>query len=450
MSAIPVFAQTEAGRKSWIIPLAVSSITVPVLLGSVSGIEFNLAHLLLPVAVFAILSSVPDRLAVAFIASGVCGLLSIAVAHHYSAGNLIGNFAELILFTMAAPALLFVGRELPIKPVTFWGAVFSAVFLLLATLPLLLTGEPVRAMYLLDTPGRQPGSEFINIHLLGLPVFATYGVNSIAPLFCIQAALLCGGIASTKGWLRVLFALGLACAVFLVVGSNSRSAQGTMVLLAIASLMYCVWRRERAAALLMGLAAASALFVSATREVTQDMDGIGNQSASESRLMKSANRVFNVFGSKPRQNKPKLTAREENLNEIATGRVDLWLAVASEVSDSPIVGNGFSGFGRFNSPEIETGENTTAHNYYLNLLWKGGILFLVPFAAFAVMAVRRAWDDRERSPQYFFAATAVVLTALLPSLFWDILIIPSAGALAWFLLGSLGANRGLQPDDGRP
>lgn len=362
MAAVSVSSKFEAEKLSWAVPIAALAVTVPVLLGSISGIEFTLAHLLLPFAALAILSSGSDRLGLAFIASGICGLLSIGAAHYLSAGNLIGNLAEIVFFMMAAPALLFVGRELPLKRVVFLGAVFSSSFLILATLPLLLTGEPVRAMYLYDTPGRIPGSEFINIHLFGLPVFATYGVNSIAPLFCIQAALLCGGIASTRGWVRFLFAVGLGCAVVLVVGSNQSEG------------------RKRA-------------------------------------------------------------LRVEDFNQVSTGRLDLWRAAAAEVAESPIIGNGFAGFGRFSTPEMETGGNTTAHNYYLNLLWKGGVLFFAPFAAFVVMAISRAWAARDRSPQYFFAATAVAMTAFLPSLTWDILIVPSAGALAWFLLGSLSHNR---------
>ncbi len=440
MAAVSVSSKFEAEKLSWAVPIAALAVTVPVLLGSISGIEFTLAHLLLPFAALAILSSGSDRLGLAFIASGICGLLSIGAAHYLSAGNLIGNLAEIVFFMMAAPALLFVGRELPLKRVVFLGAVFSSSFLILATLPLLLTGEPVRAMYLYDTPGRIPGSEFINIHLFGLPVFATYGVNSIAPLFCIQAALLCGGIASTRGWVRFLFAVGLGCAVVLVVGSNSRSAQGTMALLAVASLVYCIRSRDRASILIITAAAAAAIFVSATREVTQDMDGIANQRASESRLMKSLGGMFNLFGSNQSEGR-KRALRVEDFNQVSTGRLDLWRAAAAEVAESPIIGNGFAGFGRFSTPEMETGGNTTAHNYYLNLLWKGGVLFFAPFAAFVVMAISRAWAARDRSPQYFFAATAVAMTAFLPSLTWDILIVPSAGALAWFLLGSLSHNR---------
>jgi len=426
----------------WLVSIASVLMTVPLLLGSFSGIEFNLAEVLLPIAAFAIISSLQDKLSIAFLASGICGLISIAVANYLSPGNVIGNLSELVLWTLAAPSFVFVGRLLPLKNVVYWGAISSAVFLILVTLPLLLTGEPVRAMYLFDTPGKQPGSEFINIHLLGLPIFATYGVNSIAPLFCIQAALLCGAIASTRTWLRALFAFGLACAVFLVAGSNSRSAQGTMGLLAVASFAYCAWKRDRGTILIITLSATVALLISATRDVSQNMHGIGDQRASQSRLFGTIGGVLNLFGhEREADDESKIIRSRQGLNEISTGRLEIWGVVVSDLLKSPVVGNGFSGFGRFTRPPVETGGNTTAHFYYLNILWKGGILFLIPFASFVLIALRRARHSWDGSPQYFFAATGVILTAALPSLTWDILIVPSAGALAWFLLGALGGNR---------
>ena len=444
MAVVSSWPNVDGRFNTWFIPTFSLTMAVPLSLGTAYGMEFNFAHLLLPVVAFWILSSLSDRLTLAFLTAGGCGVLSIAVAHYLSPGNLVGNLAELTIWTMMAPAFLFVGRALPIKPVVFWAAVFSAAFLIIITLPLILTGEPVRAMYLFDTPGRQPGTEFINVHLLGLPVFATYGVNSFTPLLCIQAALLCSGIATNTKWLRVLFAIGLACVVFLVLGSNSRAAQGTMILLAVASFAFCFRTRDAATAIFIIAAAAAAVTLTFARDLTPST--LTQKDAAlppmvDSRMIESVGNAMNIFDKQLGYDDAAASPIGETkvINEISTGRIDLWREVASEVGESPIVGNGFSGFGRFSPPDVETGGNTTAHNYYLNLLWKGGLLFFIPFAAFCLMALWRAWEEREQSPQYYFAATAVVLTAFLPSLTWDILIVPSAGALAWFLLGSLGS-----------
>jgi len=88
--------------------------------------------------------------------------------------------------------------------------------------------------------------------------------------------------------------------------------------------------------------------------------------------------------------------------------------------------------------------NSTAHLYYLTLLWRGGLLFMIPFLIMITIALRNAWKGRQipMSPEWFFAACAVLMTFTFPSLLWDILIIPSAGALAWFLLGALAPATG--------
>jgi hypothetical protein len=70
----------------------------------------------------------------------------------------------------------------------------------------------------------------------------------------------------------------------------------------------------------------------------------------------------------------------------------------TEVSLSPVFGTGFASFGRID-PDVGAravkATNRTTHVYYLTILWKGGVIFFVPYMALMVAlwvpAVRRLW-----------------------------------------------------------
>ncbi|WP_309082879.1 O-antigen ligase family protein [Chelativorans sp.] len=412
----------------WAVPAIAAMLTIQVSLGTVFRMEINPAHFLAPVVGLAVLFSLNDRLATAFIVSGLCGLGSVFAAHIISPDILHGNIAELLIWTMFAPSFLFLGRLVPLRAAVRWLGIFSVVFLVTATLPLLVTGEPVRGVYPFGTPGRDPGTSYMNVHILGLPVFASYGVNSIAPLFCMQAALLCGAIFSCSNSLRILFSVGLACAIFLVIGSESRASQGALILLALFFGGYCFWRRQGPWLAYTLIASAVVLAGAAVSIRVDEVTRMAHLVQGSAYLMKSK-QTHNERTAEP----------AHDLSALTTGRTDLWTVAAREFAASPLIGNGFSGFGRFEPIGKHLGANTTPHLYYLNILWKGGLLFAVPFAYFIFLAFKAAWEHRRAYPEWAFSAAAVVAMFAV-ALTWDILMIPGAGVLTWFLLGSMGGE----------
>ncbi len=87
--------------------------------------------------------------------------------------------------------------------------------------------------------------------------------------------------------------------------------------------------------------------------------------------------------------------------------------------------------------------NRTTHIHYLTILWKGGILFFVPYmaliGAFWLHAVRGARPGMTSSAVFVLAGLVFLFTVV--SLTWDILLVPSAGAYAFFLLGAMSQSR---------
>jgi len=131
----------------------------------------------------------------------------------------------------------------------------------------------------------------------------------------------------------------------------------------------------------------------------------------------------------------------KSIDDVSTGRLTIWRYAFDEWLESPIIGNGFSTFGRYRIYKIPKSvtENTTAHLYYLNVLWKGGIIFFVPLIVLIAISFRYAWVNRMRgsSTERYFFFCAVLGAFTFQSLIWDFLILPSGGALAWFLLGAI-------------
>lgn len=433
------------------IGLASLALAMPVSLSIIIKIELTPTFLLAPVIVYAMWINRYDALTRSFVLAGICGLISIAIVNIWVHGNVKGNLAELVLWTMFGPSFVFLGRLFPLKKTVFWLALVSAAFLIVVTVPLLISGNPARAITLVDMRGFGPGSSYLDIHFVGLSAYASMGVNSLAPVFCIQAALICGAFITSSNSMKVFLAAGLSCATLLIVESNSRAAQGTLRLLGLAIAIFAVRERRNISAIAIIVLSMLIGGVAASVRVSDDgrlahlmtdivRVGVAQQKAQAPELSssdsKSNDSVVSAETSDEADPQPQTdTLEEPTMESVTTGRTILWKAALKEVVHSPIFGNGFAGYGRFYP--VVTGTNTTAHCYYLTILWKGGIVFVVPFAFFIALAFRRAWQHRVAGSEWYFAATAVVLIFLLPSLTWDILMIPSAGALAWFVLGLL-------------
>jgi hypothetical protein len=139
-----------------------------------------------------------------------------------------------------------------------------------------------------------------------------------------------------------------------------------------------------------------------------------------------------------------------DLEKLSTGRESLLEDSLTEVARSPLVGNGFASFGRID-PDVGArsvkSRNRTTHIHYLTMLWKGGALFFVPYmtlmVAFWSRAIRGA-TARVTAAAIFLGAGLVFLFTIL-SISWDVLLVPSAGALGFFLLGMMAEGQGWNP-----
>lgn len=420
----------EVARK-FEVPVVTAALSIPVVLFSVFGYDINPAFVLAPLIAFILLSAY-DKVSVTFILSGVCGVGSVVVANMVAPdGQIARHFLSLILI-MFAPSFLFLGRYLVeragIQKILTWLSIFSTIFVVAITVRILVLGESVR-IYL-----GSEGYAAMNAEFLGMPVFASFGVLSLADLICLQAIILCGSIFSdlSRSSVRWIFVVALSCSAFLVLGSDSRSTQ-VLLLLIIGAIGLYTWRNP-----LMWRWASIAIAAIVIAVVVTYMRGMNENRMVESIKSIAATEIHHDKGSLGES----LESLTRKADTFATGRVELAIEGFKETIKSPLIGNGFAAFGRYS--EVENPKtlaaNTSTHVYYLTLIWKGGLLFLIPFIAMLLMNFRDAWDARSRiatSPEGFFAWSAVLLAFGPMAFAWDILIVPSAGALAFFLFGLL-------------
>lgn len=423
-------------RPTVLLLLATAALSVPLSFGRLYGYELNPAYLLTPAIAWAYFKNISDTLNVLFATVAVGGLISTLVANMIDPGHLLDNGVNLILEGLFAPSFLFLGRHLASRfsyqRLSFWLAVASSVFLVVCVVPLLITGAPVRAL-------NPDGTAFLNVSFFGLPIFATFGINSLAPIFCIQSAIIAGAFYRAPRPLQAVFALAIVSGVFLATGSESRSAVLSVLLLVPAAII-CFLPKLRLSAL-----ATVTILVSIFVAVAMAQFGLPQERLAES--ISTIGHMVSDDGQKATAASP--TEDQDSVDQLTTGRNFVWSAAFNEWRASPIIGNGYSGFGRFagnveNIP-MSVRENTTAHNFFLNALWKGGLLYAVPLFAFILLAYYQASLPHPYTPERIFGIFGATMIFAVASQFWDILIIPSAGAMAWFVLGALGPYRTMSP-----
>ncbi|TNF80889.1 hypothetical protein FGE05_19165 [Pseudomonas sp. ICMP22404] len=434
------------------VPIIGAAMSLPIVMFSLMGYDINPAFLLAPLIGIAFLMSF-GRTSIAYLSAMTLGLVSIFVANKISPdGEVVKHILSLVLI-MFAPSFLFLGKYVSksndISKVFFWLSLFSAIFLIVVTVRILYLEQNVR-IYIGPS-----GFAAMNVEFLGLPVFATFGVLSLAHLLCLQAMILCGTIIGGKSSKPVMALLWVAlfCAFFLITGSDSRSAQILQVWIlgsvVIYALRHSAARRICGAVILAMLlalvmtyvrGASESRLVTSIQALSEETGGSGGASE-KADSHQALSEETGVSGGASRKADSRNLVKQAD--QFATGRVELAIAGVKEVLTSPLIGNGFGGYGRYSTEGMTPGleANSSTHVYYLTLLWKGGLIFFIPFGTMIFLNLKSAITGSksvERSAEQFFAWGTVLMAFGPMAMAWDILIVPSAGALAFFLFGLLG------------
>lgn len=421
------------------------ALLVPVILFTFAGFQVNLTLVLAPLAGLCLLAA-PASLRNLFLACLAAGVAAMALAAVVF-GTYQLRYALSLLLIMTPPLYFFLGWYLCARYmgfdalVTILGVV-GTVFVSTLALQAIVTDAQVR-WYV----GEQAYTVF-NVDFLGLALYGSFGVLSLACLIVLETFVIGAAfMAAAARWLQGLLATGFGAAVFLATSCNARGAQlvvvGLIVAFAVAALFGRRAIRPKVAILLavtvISVAYASSRMVEDLRIVdtvrlllhlpVEPTDFTAIQAKASTR-------------SKPARVRPTLARRPIDFESLSTGRESLLADSLMEVRRSPIFGNGFGSFGRVDPTlgvrSLLSGNRTT-HVQYLTILWKGGLIFFVPYMALILAfwrrAIRAAQPDWREDVVMIGAGLVCLFTILAFS--WDILLVPSAGALGFFLLGAM-------------
>ena len=421
---------------------------MPLVLFTWARFEVNLALIVSPLA-FLCFFRTPGSVRNLFVITGAAGLTSIALASLTLGDQFSVRYLLSLALVLTSPLYFFLGSYLCSRHWDFDDALsvlamVSAVFVTIITIQVIVTGEQVR-WYV-----GEAGYTVLNVTLIGLPLYGSFGALSLASLLLLHLFVIGAVFATAQRRLeQVVLVAGFGAAVFLVTGSNARSAQLVLpyllILLGLGALKGSRQVRVRAGVLLaVGLLAFS---YSSSRMVE------------ELRIVSTVTEVMGLppttTVSRPGHGPRAGRRRVEDMEKLSSGRKSLLEDALQEVALSPIFGTGFASYNRID-PSVgqrsRLSGNRTTHVHYLTILWKGGVLFFLPYmvlvGAFWSEALRGARARITAGVAFLFAG--LVFLFVVVSLTWDILLVPSAGAYAFFLLGALGHSGRRDVADRRP
>lgn len=392
---------------------------IPVVLFRFAGFQVALTLLLAPPAAWCLLRA-PARLRQLYLLCTGAGLLSIGLAAIILGDSLQTRYFLSLALIMTPPLYFFLGWYLCERYVLndvleVLGAV-SSIFLLILAVQVVATGAQVR----LEFPS------VLNVDFLGLPLYGSYGVLSlgsliVGQLFVTGAAF----IASPHRWTRVLLLAGFGAAAFLIMGSNGRTIHlvlpYVLVILGAAAL---VGRRPIRRKVVLLLAVATVAVVYSAERM-----------AAPIRIVTTIRALLGMPDPNPK-------ADRADYEGLSSGRDIILRDALMEVRMSPIFGTGFASFGRIHPGATAVSRrNRTTHVHYLTVLWKGGVIFLVPY----IVLLAALWRPAVRASlavmkeEVLFLGFGLVFLFTVFAVSWDILLVPSAGALGFFILGAVAA-----------
>lgn len=402
----------------------VVALCVPLVMGQYLGYELGLPFLLAPLVALSVVlnRTVEDKL---FIMLAIAGLVSCVYWQAASEDpDLVRSMLSLTLILYSI-GFVFLGRYasrlMPWQDLLRALSILSSIFGIAIATRLVWIDEAVRI--------EPDGLARLNAVFFGVPIFGTFGVLSLAHLWCIQALLVSASIVSRQSSmkLRLFSVVGLGMLLFLILSSNARSATLVIPFIALVGVVYLYRSKALKQCLLFFMAAFLLCF--ASFKFHPPMYDL--------RIKQMVTATPEIVSARKKDRATSVTQADT----MSSGRIGLVRAAWSDIVSSPILGNGFRGYGAFGNYPMDYGttNNSSTHVYYVTLLWKGGVLFLIPYLLLLALLARRLWRRRHallRDERFFIVAACVVTFGFL-ALTWDILIVPSAGALAYFLLGLL-------------
>ena len=385
---------------------------VPVRIGAISGVDVSLAFVTFGVAL-PFLALLPltwgsRHLLLAFFSSAASLLAGLVISQSVSMRPFVSFAYFWLSFLLFPVGWWLVRSEENLAILVRRGAAISAAVGVGVTITLLVTASPVRI------EGTLMGS------LVGLPLYARFGVNSLATIYAIHWCLIMVDLlfGQRMSALSVLLRLlGVVCLSYLLIFSLSRGSVVGCMAFTLCAIVFLLRYRTRLALIVLVSGFAIGGYAAATY----------------GELISSAW----SFKLNPR------SGGYGAVDQATSGRYSLYVAALRDLRSRPLVGSAFSGFLTHPGETRELGDEVSSspHNEYLMVVWKMGLLAGTIYLTLLIRLVLKASSGISFSEPSVSAGMVLMLVSLMTTSFmvWDALLVPNVGGIFFFFLGGLAA-----------
>jgi O-Antigen ligase len=414
------FSQTQTNCKS---NMTISTILAMLIAINVElnvvGTDIPLSMAILLLSPFSILNKVSRREQFSLFLICICLYILILSLFGFT---FYGNFdlkkALLSISYLLLPtAAFFVGQNFLSDPADWRNfsrkcAIYGSILSLSIVVTQTMSDTGVRVLVEKNVNGIDILGEAVGGSLFGLPIYAAWGIHSLISFIFLMLFLKINELKfiKVKSKFGAFLVIGMIADFYLIIFSFSRGIYLSVLLVA---LIIFIRKPEFRLKIIFGsilLVAAAAILI------------LNNDVAYSYIIAKSL--AESGVGDKT------------FLDSITTGRASLYFYALADIFSNPILGTLFNGYALHGIERVTFGDeplSSSSHNVILTLLWKGGLLFALPYALFNI----RLWRDALTSASRFrFVNYSLVALMLGMGMTWDILYVLNIGIYYFMVLGA--------------
>ncbi|WP_162988198.1 O-antigen ligase family protein [Alcaligenes aquatilis] len=255
---------------------------------------------------------------------------------------------------------------------------------------------------------------YINGDFLGLPIFGTYGVNSLAAFYfiCLFLSFFNFDFLNEFKSQKIICALNIIIITFFIVSSLSRMA----ILGALFAHLFFFLDRNQ-----IYKSFSTLFFCILIVFLVNHFDFSSLSNFTEAKI-----------------DQIKLGLENKDLNYISSGRVALYYTALNEFFTNPFIGSYFGGYNSEISGFPET-QGLSPHNMYITTFWKMGLIGGVVYFYFLYNAAKNSISNDNLIIKKWLTRFIIINAFILFNL-WDVLVIPNYAFIFFLLLGIFSKN----------
>ncbi|MGV8898750.1 MAG: O-antigen ligase family protein [Burkholderiaceae bacterium] len=388
-------------------------LSIPIVIFTIADIEIPLSDIVLIVGlIFFLLNSNTKSAAFLYLVTIFAFISVLAIQISGAASQGLMPYLSVLFFLK--PLLGYFAAKGIIKKPTDYTDVVRIISFFMSTSFLLIFVDVI-----VNYSGVPRADSSMNGSLLGIPQYASYGVNSAACYYFLMFAVIFYSYVtlSENRWMKLFKIISLLSGTYLLFGSLSREAILAYLFFVLLFILNKKTKIKYGVLVAMPIVFAILIYF------------IPNDLIDSSFLDAKINQIIDGFS-------------QRDFNHISSGRFELYEVAFNQFLRNPFFGNGFHGYTLH--PDLISFDiepiGLSPHNHYITTLWKGGIFFFLAYYATIIFFLNKSKvfsqvNNSEKLLSSFYICTFVVIANV-----WDVLMVANFGATIFFILGILEAR----------